>query len=386
MHVRGLRSLSKFALVSFPLTGAAMLCACGGGSAGSATATSPATSPGPTALSTPASAGASDVRFMSGADAVFGTLLFPTNASGKVPGAVILAGSGPTDRDGNSKLLPGKTDTLKDFAQVLAAHGVASLRYDKLGTGATGLASFASHPDDIGFDVYVQEAKDAVAYMRTRPDIDPNRIIVVGHSEGGLIAMVVANDLGASSGIEALVLASPPGNGYLETIEGQLRAQFSAAVQQGSVTQARADAANAQTQQIVDALKTTGAYPPGLNVTDPALQSIFSKANERFLAQAEQHDPAQEAAKLPAALPVLILHGDKDQQVSDDDIARLVGALQSSGHTKVESDQLPDVDHVFKEVPGTPNPATDYTNPSLPFSSAATAKLAAFVDSLSTKT
>jgi alpha-beta hydrolase superfamily lysophospholipase len=359
---------------------AALLSACGGGGGG---ATAPAQPSG--TASTPAGAGASEVRFKSGADTVFGTLLFPTNASGNVPGAVILAGSGPTDRDGNSTLLSGKTDTLKDFAQVLAAHGVASLRYDKLGTGETGLASFASHPDDIGFDVYVREALDAVAYLRGQPGNDVNRIVIVGHSEGGLIAMVVANAMGADDGLQALVLASPPGNGYLETIEGQLRAQFAAAVQEGSITQARADAANAQTQQIVDALKTTGAYPPGLNVTDPALQSIFSKANERFLAQAEQHDPAREAAKLPAALPILILHGDKDQQVSDGDIARLVGALQSSAHTKVESHQLSDVDHVFKEVPGTPNPAADYTNPSLPFSSAATAKLAAFVGSLSAK-
>ena len=347
-----------------------ILAACGGGGGGSATAAPPA---------------ASEVHFTSSADTVYGTLLLPANAAGKVPGAVILAGSGPTDRDGNSKELNGRTDTLKDFAQVLAAHGVASLRYDKLGTGETGLASFASHPDDIGFDVYVQEAKDAIAYLRTRPGIDPNRIMIVGHSEGGLIAMVVTNALGQKSGIEALALASPPGNGYLETIESQLRAQFAAAVAQGSVTQARADAANAQTQQIVDALKTTGVYPPGLTVTDPALQSIFSKANEHFLAQAEQHEPAEEAAKLPAALPILVLHGDKDQQVSDADIARLVGALRSSGHTKVESDQLPDVDHVFKEVPGTPNPASDYTNAALPFSSAAMAKLAAFVGSLSAK-
>ena len=229
---------------------------------------------------------------------------------------MIIAGSGPTDRDGNSALEPGKIDTLKDFANVLASSGVASLRYDKLGTGATGLASYASHPDDIGFDVFVNEATAAYNYLRGRPEVDPQRIMILGHSEGALIAMVMTDSLAGSEAPRALVLAAPPGNAYLETIEQQLRVQYAAAVHTGHANQQQADAALADVDRIVTSLKAQGTYPPGMTIAEPALQSIFSGANQRFLAEVERYDPATLAAKLPAQLPILVLHGGKDQQIS----------------------------------------------------------------------
>jgi acetyl esterase/lipase len=321
--------------------------------------------------------------FNSGADGVHGTLLVPAHAAGaKIPAAVIIAGSGPTDRDGNSTLEAGKIDTLKDIANVLASHGVASLRYDKLGTGATGLGSFASHPQDIGFDVYVQEANDAYDFLRRRPDIDPQRVIFVGHSEGALIAMVVTDALPAGSTPAALVLAAPPGNGYLETILTQLRTQYAAAVQAGKASQAQAGGVLADAARIVASLKASGGYPPGMAITAPPLASLFSAQNERFLAEVERDDPASVGARLPKDLLILILHGEKDEQVSDADITRLSEALRKSSHARVEVDSLPDADHVFKDVPGTPDAATDYTNPRLAFSAGAAEKLGAFADQL----
>ena len=352
-------------LVAFAAVVAA---ACGGGRAAT---------PTPTAQGVAASA--QGVRFVADGDSVYGTLQLPAMRTGaKVPAALILAGSGPTDRDGNSKLLAGKTDTLKAFAQALAADGVASLRYDKLGTGETGLGSYASHPNDIGFNGYVDEAIAAYRFLAARPEVDPQRMLILGHSEGALIAMVAANKL-ESGGPSALVLAAPPGRGYLETIQGQITAQFQAAVAGGQASKSRADAALATLARVVESLKTSGTYPAGVAIDDPALKAIFTPGNERFLAQAEQHDPAKEAAHLPATMPILILHGDKDQQVSAGDISLLVEALRASGHQHVDVSTLPNADHVFKDVPGTPNPASDYTNASLPFSPGAIAALRTFV-------
>jgi hypothetical protein len=333
----------------------------------------------PSAIAAPTS---TDVVFTAGADQVHGTLLLPIASARQVPAAVIIAGSGPTDRDGNSALEPGKIDTLKDFANVLASSGVASLRYDKLGTGATGLASYASHPDDIGFDVFVNEATAAYNYLRGRPEVDPQRIMILGHSEGALIAMVMTDSLAGSEAPRALVLAAPPGNAYLETIEQQLRVQYAAAVHTGHANQQQADAALADVGRIVMSLKTQGTYPPGMTIAEPALQSIFSGANQRFLAEVERYDPATLAAKLPAQLPILVLHGGKDQQISDADIARLAGALGQSSHANVRVEALPDADHVFKDVPGTPDATTDYTNPRLSFSSDAAQKLQSFAKSV----
>lgn len=357
----------------------ALSVSCGGGSGSPDSTVAPSASP---TAATTAAPSEREVSFAAGKDTVFGTLELPGDASGRVPAALILAGSGPTDRDGNSKLLPGKTDTLSNFADVLAAAGVASLRYDKLGTGKTGLASYATHPNDLGFDTYVDEALAAYDYLRSLPEVDPSRVLILGHSEGALIALLVSSQRSGDASPRALVLAAPPGIGYLETFRNQISAQFDAAIAAGRATRAGADATLAKIDTVVASLKSTGAYPPGAAITDPVLTQVFTKANEKFLGQVEQYDPAELAAALPAALPVLILHGAKDQQILDSDIAALKAGFARANNQNVQVKELPDVDHVFKEVPGTPNPATDYVNPALPFSKGAADALTSFVRSL----
>lgn len=343
----------------------------------SAASTTLATAPVASA-STASPKGEQDVTFISGADTIYGTLLLPDAGQGqKLPAAVILAGSGPTDRDGNTKLIPGPVNTLRDFANALAGQGVVSLRYDKVGSGKTGLASH-TNPADIGFALYVDEARAAYAFLRARPEVDPRRMIFLGHSEGGLIALVTADQLkGSSDAPEALVLAAPFGFPYLETIRRQITDQYTQAEQAGQVTKEQADAALTELDRVIASLKQTGKVPA--DITAPALKQIFSPTNETFLAEVETYDPRQIAATLPPTLPVLVLHGAKDQQVSAADVQNLMQGFQAAGNTKAMLAELPDVDHVFKEVSGTPNPATDYGNPALHFSVEATARLAAFV-------
>jgi uncharacterized protein len=321
--------------------------------------------------------GEQEVTFVSGADTLYGTLLLPDTGQGrKLPAAVILAGSGPTDRDGNSKEIAGPVNTLRNFADALAGQGVASLRYDKVGSGKTGLASH-TNPADIGFALYVDAARGAYTFLRARPEVDPRRTIFLGHSEGGLIALVVADQLkGSDDAPKALVLAAPPGFPYLETIRRQIADQSTRAQQAGQVTKEQADATLAELDRVIASLKQTGKVPT--DITTPALKQLFNPTNEKFLAEVEKADPRQIAATLPPTLPVLVLHGSKDQQVSTADVQNLMQGFQTAGNTKAMLAELPNVDHVFKEVPGTPNPATDYGNPALHFSSEATTRLAAF--------
>jgi alpha-beta hydrolase superfamily lysophospholipase len=317
------------------------------------------------------------VTFMSGADTIYGTLRLPATGGGKLlPAAVILAGSGPTDRDGNSKLISGPVETLHNFADVLAGQGIASLRYDKLGTGNTGLAA---HPDPatIGFDLYIDEARAAYALLRAQPEVDPHRMMFLGHSEGGLITLVMADQLkGGSDAPEVLALAAPPGFRYLDTIRQQLTDQYTQAQQAGRVTQDQANTALMELDRTVASLRQTGHIPPDL--TTPALKVVFTPTNEKFYAEVDRYDPRAIAATLPPTLPVLVLHGTKDQQISARDEQNLMQGFQTAGNTKAMLAELADVDHVFKEVPGVPNPTTDYGNPALPFSTEAATRLTAF--------
>ena len=328
-------------------------------------------------VSTALTNGEQEITFTSGADTISGTLLLPDAGQGqKLPAAVILAGSGPTDRDGNSKLIPGPVNTLRNFADALAGQGIASLRYDKVGSGKTGRASHTT-PADVGFNLFVDEARAAYTFLRARPEVDPRRTIFLGHSEGGLIALVIADQLkGIGDAPEALMLAAPPGFPILETIRRQITDQYTQAQQAGKVTKEQADSALAEQDRAIASLKQTGKVPA--DITTPALKQIFTSANEKFLAEAEMDDPRQIAATLPPTLPVLVLHGTKDQPVGTADVQNLMQGFQTAGNTKAMLAELTGVDHVFKEVPGTPNPATDYGDPALHFSSEAMVRLAAF--------
>jgi pimeloyl-ACP methyl ester carboxylesterase len=116
-----------------------------------------------------------------------GTLLMP-KAAGPVPLAVIIPGSGPTDRNGNSPLIPGANNSLKLLAEGLAAHGIASLRYDKRGVGASAASNIKEA--DLRFS---NSADDAAAWVdRLRQDPRFSTITIIGHSEGSLVGMLAA--------------------------------------------------------------------------------------------------------------------------------------------------------------------------------------------------
>src|SRR5665213_2892006 len=134
-----------------------------------------------------ARAAASDLVLKTPTGDLAGTLEYGGSGMG-VPVVLIIAGSGPTDRDGNNPLLPGKNDSNKLLAQGLLARGVASLRYDKRGIAASAQAMRAE--SDLRFDDYVDDAVGWIGNLRTSKRF--TRIVVAGHSEGSLIGMLAA--------------------------------------------------------------------------------------------------------------------------------------------------------------------------------------------------
>ncbi len=323
-----------------------------------------------------------EVSFKSGNTTYYGTLQIPAGGAARKPAVLLIAGSGPTDRNGNSKLIPGQINTMLFLAHTLGDNGVITLRYDKLGVGKTGLGGYTTSTiGDFGFDEYLDSVRAAYNYLKSRPEVDTAHLGLLGHSEGGLLALVLANELKSSGEIKGLVLAEPQSKNLLQTIYDQVAAQYTAAVKAGQLKQEDMDKTLSELDQANKTLVSTGKLPD--NIANPViLQLGYNKANERYLAQIGKYDPPKIAASLPPTLPVLVFCGDKDQQVSCADVQQLMTGFQQGGNTVANLVNLTGVNHVLREVPGTPSVPADYVNQAFSFSSVAGQKLAAFTKSL----
>ena len=369
------------------LAGLGLVSACGQAgtttTAHSAPASSvPASSAPTTARSTTPSTAWVDqpVSFQAGGLTVYATYRHPaTGTSSRRPAVLLIAGSGPTDRNGDSALLPGPIGTLRAVADWLSADGVASLRYDKLGSGQTGLGPYASRPATIGIAPFEQEAAAALRFLARQPGVDPARLGVIGHSEGALFALLLAGGAdprGSGSGplpsVHALGLLEPLSERYLDVIADQVDARAAAAQRAGQLTAQQASSLTRAFAAGVAQLRATGTIPPGL----PAeLASILNPANALFLSQADRYDPARLADRLTPGLPVLVTCSNADQNVACGEVRHLVAGL-AGARADTDFVMLTGVDHVLKQDPT--GSAADYTKP-LPFSPQLQQALRAFV-------
>jgi uncharacterized protein len=339
-----------------------------------------AKSPSATASAAPSSWVDDAVSFPVGGMTVYGTFRHPAERSRPVPGALLIAGSGPTDRDGNSTVLPGPMDTLKNLAQILSNDGVATLRYDKLGTGQTGAGPYAIQPAKLDLAVFQDEATAALNFLAGQSGIDRSHLMVVGHSEGALYALQLATaPPGNTPPVHALALVEPQSRRILDHVSEQIHRQFDEAVKAGQFTSEQAAQQTAEIDNAIQEFRATGKVPPD---EPPALKPIISPADARLLQQEDAVDPAELAAKLPRAMPVLITCSDADTQITCEDVDRLVSGLNNAG-IKVDFVHLTGVNHVLKED-ASKTPA-GYTEP-LPFSTQLTGALASFVKENLTKT
>jgi len=265
---------------------------------------------------------------------IAGTLLLP--ATCPCPVVLIIAGSGPTDRDGNSPLLPGANNSLKYLAEALAAKGIASVRYDKRGIGASR-AAMQGGEAELRFDDYVDDAAGWLAKLRA--DHRFTTVSVVGHSEGSLIGMIAARRAKA----DAFVSIAGAGRRAGAIIHEQLAARVPPELL------AAADRTIAQLER--------GETPDS---APPALGALFRPSVQPYLISWFKYDPAAEIAKL--TIPTLIVQGTTDIQVSVAD-AKALGAAQPKA-TLVIVDGM---NHVMKSVPADQAAQVkSYGDPTLP--------------------
>ncbi|MFD1788147.1 alpha/beta hydrolase [Sphingomonas floccifaciens] len=247
-----------------------------------------------------------------------------TLAEGKGPAVIIIPGSGPTDRDGNSPL--GITaGSYRMLADALAAKGVSSIRIDK--RGMFGSRAAVADPNDATMAGY---ADDARAWARLAAKRSGTACAwLVGHSEGGVVALQAAQ---SADGICGVVLLASPGRPLGAVMRGQFRA-------------------NPANAPILDAaLGMLDAVEAGKTV-DPAtlpvpLNGMFPLGVQKYLTGVIALDPAQLAAT--AKVPVVVVQGDADLQVSVDDDAKRIAAANPKARLTV----LPGVNHVLKQVGG----------------------------------
>jgi uncharacterized protein len=318
---------------------------------------------------------AQPVTFEAGGVTIHGTYTHPGSAAaGTLPAALLIAAYGSsTDRNDNA---PGQMDrnTFVAVANWLSADGVASLRYDKLGSGQTGWGQYAAYPERAGLGAYEQEAVAALTFLAGQRQVDRARLAVFGHSEGGIYALLLASGLaGPAPKVRAVGLLEPVPIRFLDLFEQDSTASLTLEVQNGQLTAAQARSAEQVISRAIASLRRTGTPASGLagtfnrNGTGTLLE----------LAQIDRYDPATVAAKLPAQTAVLLTCSNADVRFGCAEVNRVAAGL-SLASARLDYVHLDGVDHVLKE--DISKQTADF-NESLPFSAQLRAALKTFLAS-----
>ena len=322
---------------------------------------------------------AAPVTFEVGGVTIHGTYTHPSSATaGTLPAAVLLGGSGSvTDRNDNAPGQPNR-NLLKAMANWLSADGVASLRYDKLGSGQTGWGRYAAHPGRAGIRPYEQEAVAALRFLAGQRQVDRARLAVFGHSQGGIYALLLASGLaGHAPKVRAVGLLEPVPIRFLDLVGQSSIASLTRAVQNGQITAAQAHSLGQAIARAIASLRRTGTLPARL--PDGAAGTFNRNGSGTLLElrQIDRYDPAAVAAKLPAHTAVLLTCSNADNYFGCAEVDHLAAGLTKAS-ARLDFVHLDGVDHFLKEDI-TKDPAT--FNQSLPFSAQLRAALKTFLAS-----
>ena len=244
-------------------------------------------------------------------------------AKGSDTAVLIVAGSGPTDRNGNSGA-GLNTYSYKMLGETLAHSGYAVMRYDKRGIGGSPIP--AEDIPSLVFENYIDDARACAKFLRAEGF---ERVIVAGHSEGGLIALQLAAEEACC--LDGVVLLCAPGYNMAEILNYQLSQQLVPAYM-GLMVKSTA---------IINSLKA-GRMVAQEDI--PAeLMSLFHPTVQPFIISNMRYEPTELAAK--CRVPMLIVSGGRDIQVSVSNGERLHGANPAAEHRMFEN-----MTHVLKDA------------------------------------
>jgi len=244
-----------------------------------------------------------------------GTLTMPAGVTGPVPAMVTITGSGIQDRDERIALVRGYA-LFRQVADTLARHGIAVLRMDDRGYGASEGSAATATTEDFANDI-----RAGLAWLRHRPGIDSTRLGLIGHSEGGIIAPMIAADDPSLRGI--VIMAGPSWTGR-RVIEWQ----------------------NAYALERAPGLQPSqrdSLLMASMRIADSSLMHL---PWGRFFAA---YDPLVTARRVK--VPVLILHGETDRQVTVGQAGELAAAMQATGNRDVSVRTFPGLNHLFLRDP-----------------------------------
>ncbi len=264
-----------------------------------------------------------------------GTISQPAQApAGKMPAVVLVGGSGPTDRDGLAYGIP----VLGEVAGALADAGYLVVRYDKRGIGQSG-----GRPESATLIDYAEDVSAAVKLLADRKDVDPKRIAVIGHSEGGSVALIAA---AKDKRIAAVGLVATPGVTGAEIVLAQQKRLLDHSTMSADEKQSKID----QQKRIHEAVISG----KGLEQFPPDVRRAVDNAEYRSLLVA---DPAKLMANVKK--PVLIVQGELDTQVEPANADKLEAlARQRKNAPPVETVKVPGVNHLL--VPATTGEVEEY--------------------------
>lgn len=264
---------------------------------------------------------------------LYGTLTLPTGIK-RPPVVLLIAGSGPTDRDGNTPLIKGKNNSLLQLADSLARHGIASLRYDKRAIGQSKVSNFQE--DSLLFSDGVNDALSLCGLLKKKKY---KKIFIAGHSEGSLVGLGAANRF--------------PVSGFISIAGAGRRIDLVLKEQLATLP----DSLRQLSYAYLDSMSA------GKKIAKPnlLLYNIFRPSVQPYMISWIGYDPQQLVAALHC--PVLIVQGTKDLQVKEKDAQALAAANTGAGLLIIN-----DMNHVLKEVKGTTREENikAYSDPSLP--------------------
>ena len=243
-----------------------------------------------------------------------GAMLLPEHFN-KIPVVLIIAGSGPTDRNGNNPMM--KNNSLKMLAEGLGNHGIASVRFDKRGIAESTAAGLKE--SDLKFETYIEDVKDWIDLLEKNDSF--SAIVVLGHSEGSLIGMIASQN----KTVDKFISVAGVGEPAAKPLERQLRAQPSFVWEQ-----------SAPILRDLEMGKEVDTVPQ-------MLYSLFRPSVQPYLISWFKYNPQAELAKLD--IPILLVQGTTDIQVDMQNVEQL-----HASNPKSEKVILQGMNHILKEA------------------------------------
>ncbi|QLG44219.1 alpha/beta hydrolase [Costertonia aggregata] len=272
-----------------------------------------------------------EIQLKNGGIHLPGTLSYPDSEE-KVPLVIFVHGSGNIDRNGNQAGTPVKADYIKILADSLNQEGIAFYRYDK----RTATPSNLNKLESITLSDFVLDAKMAIDFFSN--DGRFNSIVLIGHSQGSLVAMLSVTDA-----VDGFISLGGPSQSIDKVFIAQLSKQNKAF--------------ESVVRQHLEELATTDT----IQKVNPFLTSIFAPKNQKFIADWMKYHPKKEIEKL--TLPILIINGDVDLQVTVEDAENL---HKANANSRLQI--IPKMNHVLKIVNSMEENIRAYSDKSVPLS------------------